>query len=175
MASQGRTGMADFARLLGELRRNETWGRKLSRHRVFRVWEKAVGKAVARVARPAAVQGRRLIVEVCDSAWLQELKIRERELLERLGEALDGEEFSGLTFRLGEWLPDAGGAFEGDRSPLPSSARIAAEDEPAIEAALEGLGDPDLRESAKRLLHRARQRAAAPARPSQAVDRGKDE
>ncbi|OGL61072.1 MAG: hypothetical protein A3J27_08235 [Candidatus Tectomicrobia bacterium RIFCSPLOWO2_12_FULL_69_37] len=171
MAAGGWREMADFARLLGDLRRREPWGRKLSRHRVFRVWEAAVGGALARVARPAAVRHKRLFVEVNDSAWLQELKLREAELLGRLNEALGAEEFTALTLRLGEWAPEAG--WTGGDSPAPSPARIAAEDEPAIEAALAGLGDPELRESAERLLHRARRRSGALTEPSRAVDRGK--
>ena len=173
MGTRGWPEMADFARLLGDLRRQEPWARKLSRHRVFRVWEAAVGEGLARVARPAAVRGGRLFVEVSDSAWVQELKLRESELLKRLNEALGREEFTGLTFRLGEWAPEAG--RPGGDPPAPSPARIFAEDEPAIEAALEGLGDPELRERAERLLHRARRRSDASARPSQATDRGKAE
>lgn len=173
MGSRGWPEMADFARLLGDLRKKEPWGRRLFRHRVFRVWEAAVGGALARVARPAAVRGGRLVVEVRDSAWLQELKLRDKELLNRLKEALGTEEFTGLTFRLGEWAPDAGGPSGGP--PAPSPARISAEDEPAIEAALEGLGDPELREGAERLLYRARRRSDALTRPSRTVDGGKEE
>ncbi|MEK6712111.1 MAG: DUF721 domain-containing protein [Nitrospinota bacterium] len=173
MAQGGRRGLTDFARLLGELRRNEPWGRKLSRHRVFQVWAAAVGGALARVARPVAVRGRRLSVEVSGSAWLQELKLRERELLERINAALGEEAFTGLLFRLGEWRPEAGEPQEERPGPVPS--RIATEDEPAIKAALEGLGDPDLRETAERLLRRARRRGGAPERPMKAADRGKEE
>ncbi|MBI3128853.1 MAG: DUF721 domain-containing protein [Candidatus Tectomicrobia bacterium] len=164
---------ADFARLLGDMRRQEPWGRKLFRHRVFQVWEGAVGKSLARVARPAAVRGARLFVEVSDSAWLQELKLREKDLLAGLNAALGTEEFKALTFRLGEWEPDALAARA--EAPGPTPASISAEDEPAIEAALKGLGDPELRERAEHLLHRARSRGNPPGGPLQAVHGGKGE
>ncbi len=171
--------MRDLARVLSELRRTEPWGRRLSRHGVFRIWEEAVGGSVARVARPVAVRGSCLVVEVCDSAWLQELRLRSKDLLDKLNEALEGSDLGEIRFRLGA----AGAQAEGEEGPSPSAGGgpfpqpfgIAEDDEKAIASALHGLADPELRGYAERLLVRARRRAAASRRaPEGRAEEGVD-
>jgi len=155
--------------VVGELRRTEPWARRLSRHAVFRVWERVVGEAVARAARPVSVSGGRVVVEVGDSAWMQELELRAEELLARLNAELEGPPLRGIRFLLGPSgaLPEGeSGRAPGDvpppeRNPLP----ISAEDEGSIDAALRDLPDPELRGGAERLLERARARAGSSPSP----------
>ncbi len=63
------------------------------------VWEDAVGPAIARAARPTALEGSTLIVAVESARWAAELAGRERELCGRLGEKL-GTAVRRLEFRL---------------------------------------------------------------------------
>jgi len=63
------------------------------------LWEEAVGPAIARAARPRALRGSTLVVEVASARWASELEGRERELCERLGERL-GTAVRRLEFRL---------------------------------------------------------------------------
>ncbi|MEE9275378.1 MAG: DUF721 domain-containing protein [bacterium] len=161
MSARGRHGLIAFSSLPGEVRRTEPWGRRLARHRVFRVWEEAVGEALARVARPVSARGGRLVVEVADSAWLQELEMRREFLLARLNEALGGGEFEELQLRVGSFTPgERAGGSRSNRPPGPVPVRIAAEDEKRVEAALRSLSDSELRGRAERLLARVRGAAA---------------
>ena len=51
---------------------------------VFGHWEDAVGPLVAAHARPAVLDGGRLVVEVDEPGWATQLRFLEHELLERL-------------------------------------------------------------------------------------------
>lgn len=55
---------------------------------LFEQWSTVAGAELARHARPARLVHRRLIVEVDDPAWAAQLRLRESELLVRLGELL---------------------------------------------------------------------------------------
>ena len=51
---------------------------------VFGRWEEAVGPHVAAHARPALLDGGRLVVDVDEPGWATQLRYLEGELLERL-------------------------------------------------------------------------------------------
>ena len=66
MSAARRRGLENLGGIFTQLRRSEKWGRHLSIHAVFRVWEDAVGEALAKVARPVSLRGGTLRVEVSD-------------------------------------------------------------------------------------------------------------
>lgn len=72
----------------------------VERHEVFRDWDARVGEEIARVARPHRVDGDTLIVKVAHSAWINELSLRQKELLERLNEGRSRSTVKRLLFRL---------------------------------------------------------------------------
>ena len=72
----------------------------VERHSVFGEWEKRVGPEIARAARPHRVDGDTLIVRVATSAWLNELSLRQAELLERLNAGRRRSSVGRLVFRL---------------------------------------------------------------------------
>ena len=72
----------------------------VERHDVFRDWEDRVGEEIARVARPHRVDGDTLIVKVAHSAWINELSLRQNELLRRLNEGRSRSAVKRLLFRL---------------------------------------------------------------------------
>lgn len=72
----------------------------VERHDVFREWVERVGPEIARVARPHRVDGDTLIVLVCDSVWMNELSLRQKELLARLNEDREHTIVQRVLFRL---------------------------------------------------------------------------
>jgi len=63
-------------------------------------WEELVGAEIARVAKPVGFAGGTLFVEVRSSAWLMELRMLERQMLERLN-AGRRYAFDRIVFRQG--------------------------------------------------------------------------
>ncbi len=159
MSSRRPISLKPFSRILKEIRRTEAWGRRLSRHRAFLVWEEAVGAAVARVARPVAVRGGCLRVEVSDSVWLQECELAKEQLLAKVNERLDRSDLNEIRFTIGnaaEAAPEGGA----DEAPRPKPAGISPRDEKEVTASLRELADLELRKKAENLLARARQSGA---------------
>lgn len=68
--------------------------------RIWRVWEEAVGPAVALRARPSWIQNRRLRVLVSDSVWLQELAFMEESIKDNLNRRLGRTAVDKIEFRL---------------------------------------------------------------------------
>ncbi len=156
--SQRRTWQ-DFASILKELRRSEKWGRRLSRHPAFRVWNDVVGKVISEAAQPVGVKGSCLRVEVADSAWMQELQLMAGDILEKVNDALENGGLKEIQFQLGNsWRTrdkmsdsgDAGRARQEFRRP----AGLSAEDESAARDMLRGFEDEELRDRVEHLLGR---------------------
>ncbi len=55
---------------------------------IWRVWEDAVGTAIARRAEPVRLRGRTLVVAVSSAPWMQELTLLKRRLVTALNERL---------------------------------------------------------------------------------------
>ena len=149
-----------FSSILRELRAKEPWGGRLARNFVFRVWPKAMGRGIARAARPVSLKNDCLHVEVGDSSWLYELELRKRELLARINEHLDGSRIGDIRFK----LSNAGLSFgedEGADEPAAFSRKatpVASRDDAAIESAIADVGDEQLRRAAEKLIRHIRSR-----------------
>lgn len=69
--------------------------------RVWDVWPSAVGEPIGSNTSPAAFKGKLLIVNVVDSAWLQQLWFLKKDILRKLNDSL-GEDLVGeITFKIG--------------------------------------------------------------------------
>lgn len=55
---------------------------------IWRVWEEAVGTAIARRAEPVRLRGRTLVVAVSSAPWMQELTLLKRRVVTALNERL---------------------------------------------------------------------------------------
>jgi predicted nucleic acid-binding Zn ribbon protein len=66
-----------------------------------RRWPELVGAELARHSEPALLRGAVLEVTVDASVWAQELKVRQPEILERLGHVLGPAAPSELRLRIG--------------------------------------------------------------------------
>jgi predicted nucleic acid-binding Zn ribbon protein len=62
--------------------------KRVEEYRVIEEWERIVGKVIAERAEPVQIARGRIVVQVNSSPWLMEMKMREREILEKIAEAV---------------------------------------------------------------------------------------
>lgn len=77
-------------------------GESLARLGAIEEWAGAVGPKVSRVTRPVEVRGETLVVEVASSAWLSELSMMRRLILDRVNAVRDGPAIGRIRFRLAQ-------------------------------------------------------------------------
>jgi predicted nucleic acid-binding Zn ribbon protein len=73
-------------------------GEKLAQATVVPEWEDRVGPAIAAVTTPLRVSHGVLLVGVRSSPWLMELRLMEREILERINAERSGGRIQGIRF-----------------------------------------------------------------------------
>jgi hypothetical protein len=124
-------------------------------------WTQIVGPAVGNIAAPVQFRGGTLFVDVSDHLWMQELKFQERQLIERLNQALGEPLVRRLFFQLAR-TPST--AMDYPAEPVSSSVTVVPLDpqqEEALEREVASVRDPQLREVLKGFRRRLLQ-----ARPS---------
>lgn len=70
--------------ILGSLMKGRQWNIKLNQYALFNQWENLVGTEIAKQATPKVWRGKTLVVAVTSSAWLQELKMMEEDILKKI-------------------------------------------------------------------------------------------
>ena len=71
---------------------------------IYRLWEKwpdLAGPAIAQNARPEAIKGKLLLVNVSSAPWMQQLQYLKYELLEKLNGALGCKAVEDIRFKIG--------------------------------------------------------------------------
>ena len=68
---------------------------------VWHLWDAAVGETIAQNARPAAVKGNLLIVNVSNSTWIHQLQFLKNALLSALNTALEQPLITDIRFKIG--------------------------------------------------------------------------
>ena len=87
--------------LSGLLRKMQLEGRP-SLEEVTDIWERLVGKEAALASWPRRLNRQRLVVEVENSGWMHELRMRKLQLQEGLIELMGAGRVKELSFRIGE-------------------------------------------------------------------------
>lgn len=119
-------------------------------------WERIVGARIAAQASPLAVkptrQGKELVLAVPDAVWRQELSLMQREILDRVNEALQAGEIHHLRL-VGSRpeAPDVSPFRERPRRLATANAPTEPEAAPASEAVDPGTLPPRLREAFEKL------------------------
>ena len=92
------------AEALGEIALRYGWGVRLSRGKIWEVWEEVVGPQVAAHAWPECFRERdTLVVVVSDSVWMQQLSFQGQLFLERLNACLPAKaKIKDIRFVLGD-------------------------------------------------------------------------
>ena len=68
---------------------------------VWRLWDAAVGEAIAQNARPAAFKGDLLIVHVSNSIWVHQLQFLKKDIIAALNAALEQPLLVDIKFKIG--------------------------------------------------------------------------
>lgn len=127
---------------------------------IRRDWPALVGREISRRAQPGDLRAGTLSVVVDNSPWLQELTLRQRELLARLQARYGADSIRGVRFTLGTPAP----AREDDAPESPrEDVTLTAEEVAWVAGTAASVGDPSLAETVRRLLTKdalARRRGA---------------
>ncbi len=76
--------------------------RSLDDYRIWQAWDEVVGRVIARNAQPVRLDGKRLVVTVRNSSWLQELSMLQGDLVARLNEWMEREVVRDLFLVVGK-------------------------------------------------------------------------
>ena len=88
--------------ILGKLVSKAKWNSKLKQYALWQQWGGVVGTRVAKHAQPLRWNGATLVVGVNDSSWLQELRMMESEILEKIKQQLPDLKIAGIHWTLEE-------------------------------------------------------------------------
>ena len=69
--------------------------------RVWDIWEKAVGQAIATNTQPAAFKGDLLIVHATSSSWLQQLRFLKGDIISKVNQHLGQTKVKDIKFKIG--------------------------------------------------------------------------
>ncbi len=132
---------------------------RLSEYRILGLWERTVGDAIARHARPLSLRGKKLTLSVDSPAWMQQLSLLKPELIEKINTNMGRPAVSDITLRLGE-------VARTDRRPeeKPAAIPLDQEDREKIERYVVNISDLETRDAVKRVIEKdfmSRKAAAA--------------
>ena len=134
---------------LGSMLKARGLGSRLDEYRVFGQWEKSVGPAIARHARPQTVRGKKLTLIVDSPAWMQQLSLLKPQIIEKVNRNLGKETIKDITLRLGE-VESRTEPSEG-----PPVRTVLGRDELAkIEDYVREISDADTREAVRRVIEK---------------------
>ena len=68
---------------------------------IWERWDRIVGEAVAKNARPAAFKGKLLLVEVSSSTWIHELQFLKAEIIKKINAAFGTKMVEEIKFKIG--------------------------------------------------------------------------
>lgn len=137
---------------------------KLQENRLMQVWPRAVGPAIAAVARPVRVKNGVLWVQVKSSAWVQELSFQRHYILQRLAGYLPNLHLHHLYLRT-NW-PEENLTLEAQEAPeeppLPSMKELekialSPREQEYIEAVASHLSDGEMRKVFQQAMTREMQ------------------
>jgi len=130
--------------------RDRGWGAKLKEYRIYSVWEKAVGKGIARHARPAGMRGKKLTILVDSNAWMQQLSMLKPEIVGKVNQRLGEEAVESITLKLGEFEPSAVQRDEYRSDP----GKLGLEEQSRIDTCVAGIADQQTRDSLRHLMEK---------------------
>lgn len=88
------------AGVLPSVVRHKGWDVKLDMHSFFPIWEKVVGREIASCSRPLKIVKQTLLLEVANSAWIQQLQFDKAQILENINATLKLSRLKDIRFVL---------------------------------------------------------------------------
>jgi len=68
---------------------------------LWELWPDTVGPLIEKNARPAAIKGKLLLVNVSSAPWIQQLQYLKQELIQKLNQALGRNAVADIRFKIG--------------------------------------------------------------------------
>lgn len=128
--------------VLKEIARDLKFEDRMEQVLLYRLWQDAVGDAVARNASPVLVRGGVLHVNVTSSVWVQQLHFLRDMLLQKINAGLSGTKISDIRFKVGPVVsPVEQLSGHGPLPELDATEKLSTETESA------NIQDPELREA----------------------------
>jgi hypothetical protein len=145
--AQGRRGQASLRQLLEGVLANLDLRGQFREHLAVLAWPGVAGRVVAAHAQAEGVRDGVLMVATDTPAWAQELQMRRRALIERLGAEVGPEVIRDIHFRSGLRERRRRPAV---KAPRPGEVKLSGRQERRARAAAAPIEDPDLRARAER-------------------------
>ncbi len=145
-----------IGRLLAGKSKSNVLGSRLKDLEIWQIWDKAVGEAIARRAKPLRFIGGLLTVVVSGGPWMQQLSFMKMELMQRINDLLGDERVREIVLKAGKVESEKESLAEvGYHNPKP----VSKEQEVWINSQLGDVEDDELRQSLRALMERHYQRS----------------
>jgi hypothetical protein len=118
--------------------------------RIWKIWDRVVGKEVAGHARPSTINRGILVVKVTDSVWLQELEFMAEAIKEKLNTRLKTDTVRKIRFKVGASQENR--EITKGESKEEAGQRLAAEEQKEMGEILARVKDKELRSSLRRFM-----------------------
>lgn len=138
-----------LSNMLGALLKARGMEGHLNGYRIFGQWEKTVGPAIARHARPLSVRGKRLFLAVDSSAWMQQLSLLKPEIIEKVNRSLGKDAIGDIKLALGEI---GAAAMHAQQDAV--TGQLTAEERGRIEETVVQIRDADVRQAVRRIMEK---------------------
>ncbi len=126
---------------------------KIEQHRIWLVWEDAVGTQIAQNAVPARIRNNVLEVKVAHAVWMQQLQLLKPRLIEQINKHLGDTPISDLYFRRGQVGRDA----KPEVKPVRELPELTVEELDGIHQLTKRIADDEVRAALESLLAKHRQ------------------
>jgi hypothetical protein len=118
--------------------------------RIWKIWDRVVGKEVAEHARPSTINKGILLVKVTDSVWVQELEFMAEAIKHKLNSRLQTDTVRKIRFKVG--TPQGTKQIRKGRSKQEIGHRLTAEEQKEMGEILARVKDKELRSSLRRFM-----------------------
>ncbi|MBE0618780.1 MAG: DUF721 domain-containing protein [Proteobacteria bacterium] len=126
-------------------------------HRVWDVWERAVGPGVAERSRPLSLRSGRLSVAVANAAWMQQLSFLRESIRDAVNNALGEQLVKEVRLRIAEAEAPKPPTHRASGPPPWLSQPLSPEVVRAVAEEVEAIRDPEIREAVRQIRVRAEQ------------------
>lgn len=124
-------------------------GGRLHEYRIFALWEKIAGPAIARHAQPISLRGGKLSLVVDSATWMHQLTMLKPVIIEKVNSLVGKGSIKDIALKTGEVAPPR--QLE---EPPPLYAPLDALDCAKIESVVHDIKDEEIRESLRRLIEK---------------------
>lgn len=147
----------DLSRVLHQVLRKAEGTYPDQAHRVWEVWDQAVGCEVAERSSPLSLRSGRLTVAVTNAAWMQQLSFLRESIRDAVNRALEGDVVREVRLRMAEVEPPPPPARRPPGPPPWLAEDLPREVTEVVDRDVATIQDPEVREAVRQTRLRAEQ------------------